>query len=246
MSVPCTKELLLSLIEDIDLIARELIENSVAPKQNRMAAPEHKAVTELLVAKDKELKAALKLAAEQGEVEKEIECVRAEVAVQDQHIRALQGQLKEAETLLASTIYTAKQKLANISRSTPVLSEDLIKYSHRISASNAVCAPLNWQQGDPRRPYPTDLELRSGWLSRAELPLAQQLQHVAAQGQSQAQAPASAQAAGQFSWSGGEVVMGVGGGAPPVPIDTGARGGLGEEVEVMSTESSSSSSTDSN
>ena len=76
--------------------------------------------------------------------------MRAEVSVQDQHIKALQGQLKEAETLLASTIYQAKQKLANISRSSPVLSEDLIKYSHRISASNAVCAPLNWQQGDPR------------------------------------------------------------------------------------------------
>ena len=76
--------------------------------------------------------------------------MQAEVSVQDQHIKALQGQLKEAETLLASTIYQAKQKLANISRSSPVLSEDLIKYSHRISASNAVCAPLNWQQGDPR------------------------------------------------------------------------------------------------
>ena len=76
MSVPCTKELLLSLIEDIELIARELIENSVAPKQNRMAAHEHKAVTELLVTKDKELKETLKLAAEQGEVEKEIEMVR--------------------------------------------------------------------------------------------------------------------------------------------------------------------------
>ena len=74
--MPCTKELLLSLIEDIELIARELIENSVAPKQNRMAAQDHKAVTELLVAKDKELKETLKLAAEQGEVEKEIELVR--------------------------------------------------------------------------------------------------------------------------------------------------------------------------
>ena len=149
------------MIEDIELIARELIENSVAPKQNRMAAHEHKAVTELLVSKDKELKETLKLAAEQDEVEKEIEMVRAEVSVQDQHIKALQGQLKEAETLLASTIYQAKQKLANISRSSPVLSEDLIKYSHRISASNAVCAPLNWQQVDPRRPYPTDMEMRS-------------------------------------------------------------------------------------
>ena len=54
--------------------------------------------------------------------------------------------------------------------------------------------------------------------------------------------------AGQFSWNaGGEVVMGVGSGAPPVPIDTGSGGrGMGDEVEVMSTDSSSSSSTDSN
>lgn len=96
------------------------------------------------------------------------------------------------------------------------------------------------------------MELRSGFLSRADLPLAAQLQHVTAVTSSLASATpgaaAPSQAAGQFSWSaGGEVVMGVGGGAPPVPIDTGREGrGLGEEVEVMSTDSSSSSSTDSN
>ncbi len=71
----------------------------------------------------------------------------------------------------------------------PVSSEELIKYGHRISASNAVCAPLNWQQGDTRRPYPTgemslatqfsdafagnthflsDLEMRQGFLGRPD------------------------------------------------------------------------------
>lgn len=59
--------------------------------------------------------------------------------------------------LQATAIYQAKQKLQSISRANkrPVPSEDLIKFAHRISASNAVCAPLTWQQGDPRRPYPT-------------------------------------------------------------------------------------------
>merc|ERR1719495_2151891 len=171
-----------------------------------MTAQEHKAITELLVSKDKDLKEALKLAAEQGEVEKDIDHVRAEVESQDQHIKALQTQLKEAESLLASTIYQAKQKLENINRATPVLSEDLIKYSHKISASNAVCAPLNWQQGDPRRPYPTDIEMRGGFLARAELPLAQQLQHVTAQSSGQCASsgqatPSQGQAAGQFSWN---------------------------------------------
>ena len=49
----------MTLIEDIELIARELVENAVAPKQKRLSAQEHKAVTELLVSKDKELKEAL-------------------------------------------------------------------------------------------------------------------------------------------------------------------------------------------
>ena len=75
MSVPCTKEVILTLIEDIELIAKEMIENTVAPKQKRMSAADHKAMSDLLVAKDKELKETLKLAAEQGEVEKEIELV---------------------------------------------------------------------------------------------------------------------------------------------------------------------------
>ena len=169
---------------------------------------------------------------------------------------------------MASTVYQAKQKLENISRSNPVLSEELIKYSHKISASNAVCAPLNWQQGDPRRPYPTDIEMRGGFLARAELPMAQQLASVAlpppppashapstpggGPGQGGQNTPGSGytphHGAGQFSWtSGGEMTMGVAGGGPPVQIETGARqGGMGDEVEVMSTDSSSSSSTDSN
>lgn len=51
-------------------------------------------------------------------------------------------------------------------------SEELIKYAHRISASSAVAAPHNWQQGDPRRPYPTDIEMRQGFLGRmSDLPL---------------------------------------------------------------------------
>jgi mediator of RNA polymerase II transcription subunit 4 len=60
-------------------------------------------------------------------------------------------------TAQATAIYQAKQKLASIQKANkrPINSEDLIKYAHRISCTNAVQAPLNWQQGDPRRPYPT-------------------------------------------------------------------------------------------
>lgn len=133
MSVPCTKEVILTLIEDIELIARELVENAVAPKQKRLSAQEHKAVTELLVSKDKELKEALAVAADQREVEREIEKVKAEVERQDQSIKTLTSQLKEAETLLASTVYQAKQKLENISQGKVFLSKDFKKFSQKIS-----------------------------------------------------------------------------------------------------------------
>lgn len=271
MLAVCTREVILSLIDDVELISREMLDNCVLPKQQRMSSSDHGAITELLVEKDKKLQEALKVAAEQGEVEQQIDDVRAKVEEQDEQIKNLQKQLKEAESLLANTIYQAKQKLDSISKAKPVLSEDLIKYSHKISASNAVAAPPNWQQGDPRRPYPTDIEMRGGFLSRSELPLSQQLQHLAppqpavstfpspaappAPSPSRSVSSVSAsqlQSPGRpshFGWSAsGELSMQVPGGGQ-VHIETaGSRQGANQqdEVEVMSTDSSSSSSTDSN
>ena len=232
----------------------------------RFSASDHAAMTELLVDKDKKLQAALQVAAQQADVEQQIDEVRRKVEEQDEQIRNLQKQLKEAESLLANTIYQAKQKLDSISKAKPVLSEDLIKYSHKISASNAVAAPPNWQQGDPRRPYPTDIEMRGGFLSRAELPLSQQLQHLAPAQPATSTFPSPAappqpspsrsgrdiQSPGRpshFGWSAsGELSMQVPGGGQ-IHIETsGSRSQHAgqDEVEVMSTDSSSSSPTDSN
>lgn len=44
-------------------------------------------------------------------------------------------------------------------------------FVNRVSASNAICAPLTWQQGDLRRPYPTDIEMRLGFLGKSDLSL---------------------------------------------------------------------------
>ena len=215
---------------------------------------------------------------------------------------------QEAETLLSTAIFQAKQKLDSIGRAkeNPVSSEELIKYSHRISASNAVCAPLTWQQGDPRRPYPTDIEMRLGFLGRPEtmqlnsggngpqLPLGVQgnntgsntpvsspmlpnLQHATSSPSKMHSVPHSSQpsgsqpphippgAPGHFSWQGGEMSMSMKeGGSIPIEIGGNAVGVQGvnsttgggkgvrmghggqDDVDVMSTDSSSSSSTDSN
>lgn len=149
--------LLFLLIFFIFYYLREMIENTIAQKPLKLSNEEYAQLTELLIAKDNELKTILKRAAEQAKINLKMEALKAEVERQDQDIQQLQRQLKEAEQILATAIYQAKQKLQSIARANqrPVPSEELIKYAHRISASNAICAPLTWQQGDPRRPYPT-------------------------------------------------------------------------------------------
>ncbi|XP_030755873.1 mediator of RNA polymerase II transcription subunit 4 [Sitophilus oryzae] len=245
-----TKEKLLYIIDDMELIAKEIIENAIAPKGNKLSGQEYAQLTELLVAKDNELKETLKLAKEQGQINKKMDILKAEVERQDQDINNLQKQLKEAEQILSTAIYQANQKLQSIARAKkrPVSSEELIKFAHRISASNAICAPLTWQQGDPRRPYPTDIEMRLGLLGRTSDPmngpLFQQQNSMSDLHRAghPGEVPASNQ--NQFAWHpSGEMHISVGQGS--VPMDTRNHKQENEDVEVMSTDSSSSSSSDS-
>ncbi|KAK4881090.1 hypothetical protein RN001_004409 [Aquatica leii] len=244
-----TREKLLNLIDDIELISKEMIENAIAPKHLKLSCSDYSQRTQLLVAKDAELKDTLKLASEQAKIDEKMDILKAEVERQDNDINQLQKQLKEAEQILSTAIYQANQKLQSIHRANkrPVSSEELIKFAHRISASNAVCAPLTWQQGDPRRPYPTDIEMRLGFLGRLSDPInghllqQQNISDLHRQGHP-GEIPASQP--NQFAWhSSGEIHMSVGQGS--VPVDTRNHKQDTEDVEVMSTDSSSSSSSDS-
>ena len=47
---------LLGLVDDVELITKELIENAIAPKPKKMTAQDHAELTQLLIQKDKELK----------------------------------------------------------------------------------------------------------------------------------------------------------------------------------------------
>ena len=79
---------------------RELLENLIAPKPKKMNAQDHEELTKLLIQKDEELREALKLAAEQGEIDKQIRAVEEEVRLQDENVKEMQRKFKEAETLL--------------------------------------------------------------------------------------------------------------------------------------------------
>ncbi|KAL7290128.1 hypothetical protein TKK_0015847 [Trichogramma kaykai] len=247
-----TREMLLSVVDDMEIISKELIENITAAKHLKLSTSDHSILIELLINKDKELKSFLTKAEEQAKINQKMETLKAEVHAQDQEIQQLQKQLKEAEQILATSIFQARQKLQSIAKANkrPVPSEELIKYAHRISASNAVCAPLSWQQGDPRRPYPTDIEMRVGCLGRlSDLPLNGQMVgphsnitdlHRPSGQQTETIPP---QVGGPFAWHpSGEIHMSVTG-QGTVPINTHKQ--ETEDVEVMSTDSSSSSSSDS-
>lgn len=80
---------------------------------------------------------------------------------------AIMKQLNEAEHNLATALYQSKQKMDLIQKANkrPVHSEDLIRYAHNISSQHSVASPHDWNIGDPRRPYPTDLQMRQSLLS---------------------------------------------------------------------------------
>jgi mediator of RNA polymerase II transcription subunit 4 len=161
------------VLEDLGVFSRELIEMlAISRNQKLLQLEEENQVLELLIHRDGDFQELMKLALNQGKVHHEMQALEKEVEKRDSDIQQLQKQLKEAEQILATAVYQAKEKLKSIekARKGAISSEEIIKYAHRISASNAVCAPLTWVPGDPRRPYPTDLEMRSGLLGQMNNP----------------------------------------------------------------------------
>ncbi|CAD5119256.1 DgyrCDS7885 [Dimorphilus gyrociliatus] len=236
MSSSGTKQKLLSLIVDFEIISKELLD-VISSKGQRHSSIDTGQLVELLVSKDEELQETIKTAIRQVEVHKNTEEIKAKIAQRDYEIRQLQNSLREAESLLSVAIYEGKQKLAVAKRARhnklPV--DDVIKYAHKISASHSVVAPPNWVQGDPRRPFPTENDMRNGWLGKIrELPA----NLIQTRGLSEAlatRAPSNSQT-GVSSW--------------PTPVESTltpsvpTRGKEPDDVEIMSSESSSSSSSE--
>merc|ERR1712135_187941 len=170
-----TKQSLLTAVDDIEIIALELFD--LLANQNKLnsktaAVEQTNALIQLLVAKDKEIQELLKVAKTQEKVQVTVGKLQKELDKQQDDIVKLQTHLKEAESLLANAVFQAKQKLEHIHKANknPVSSEELIKYAHKISASNSVSCPPGWTPGDQRRPYPSEMEMRMGWLGKMSDP----------------------------------------------------------------------------
>ncbi|XP_046325963.1 mediator of RNA polymerase II transcription subunit 4-like [Haliotis cracherodii] len=248
MAAASTRLKLLSLIEDIEIISKELFDLMSTPKgQQRSDAPDTVSLMELLMEKDKDVKKTLQLAEEQAGIQKILDGLKSEVDSRDQDIKNLQRNLKEAETILETAMYQAKQKLNTISQASKkaVSSEELIKFAHRISASNAVAAPVTWQPGDPRRPYPTELEMRHGVLAQGTYTDASVSSRPGQLSQDQG-TPTTVGASAGLSWQPPQdLPVSLPSSTPQPPSDPlKGHNKENEEVELMSSDSSSSSSSD--
>lgn len=60
-------------------LTRELIENTIAPKHQKISSADHQSLVHLLVAKDADLKEVLKLAAEQAIVDQKMNELKVKV-----------------------------------------------------------------------------------------------------------------------------------------------------------------------
>jgi len=167
-----TKEIILRLLDDFENTSKELIDNIAAVAAQR--GPKNDLIqtvsetVEKLISKDHEIQSAVKVAEQQILIQQQIVQIRDEISRKDQDILLLQSQLRDAEQILANALFEAKKKLnaTKEANNAAVSSEDLIKFAFRISSSNAVEAPPDWQPGDPRRPYPLDFVMRSGILGQ--------------------------------------------------------------------------------
>ncbi|KAF4025593.1 hypothetical protein G4228_017603 [Cervus hanglu yarkandensis] len=112
-----TRERLLSALEDLEVLSRELIEMlAISRNQKLLQSGEENQVLELLIHRDGEFQELMKLALNQGKIHHEMQVLEKEVEKRDSDIQQLQKQLKEAEQILATAVYQAKEKLKSIEK----------------------------------------------------------------------------------------------------------------------------------
>lgn len=158
------------LIDEIEALSKELIlqtlNSNKAPKVPTTENNILRELTKILVQKQSELTIYLKTANEQQILFNKITKVKSTLVDSDSDIKNLLLYMKEAEQVLSSAVYQSRIKLDMIKKAKPISSDLIIKYAHKISTDYGVCCPENWTPDNPRRPYPTDSDMRMGWLGK--------------------------------------------------------------------------------
>lgn len=163
-----TRENIRILIDEIEALSKELIIQTLNSNKSQKSTGDNTLaeLTKILVQKQSELTIYLKTANEQQILFDKISKVKSTLVESDSDIKNLLLYMKEAEQVLSSAVYQSRIKLDMIAKAKPISSDLIIKYAHKISTDFGVCCPENWTPDNQRRPYPTDSDMRKGWLGK--------------------------------------------------------------------------------
>ncbi|UJR33732.1 hypothetical protein I4U23_021159 [Adineta vaga] len=153
------------LLQEMDTICREIISqlyNASSTNTNLNT----QTLIDMFIERQNHLTQQIHIVRQQQELERQLHIKRDEILKCDRALRCLQTYLLQAVQVLSSAVYQAREKLANIRRAKTFPSETIIRYAHQLASCYSTVAPDNWQQGDIRRPYPTNIDMRRGLLGR--------------------------------------------------------------------------------
>jgi carboxylesterase type B len=166
------------LLQEMDTICREIISqlyNSSSTNNNLNT----QTLIDMFIERQDYLTQQIHIVRQQQELERQLQIKRDEILKCDRALRCLQTYLLQAVQVLSSAVYQAREKLSNIRRAKTFPSEIIIRYAHQLASCYSTIAPDNWQQGDIRRPYPTNIDMRRGLLGHiSEQTLQQQQQQL--------------------------------------------------------------------
>ncbi|CAF0755240.1 unnamed protein product [Rotaria sordida] len=179
-----TRRKLELLLQEMDTICREIISqlynssssSSTTTTTNNNSNLDTQALIDMFIERQNYLTEQIQIVREQQELERQLQIKRDEILKCDRALRCLQTYLLQAVQVLSSAVYQAREKLSNIRRAKTFPSETIIRYAHQLASCYSTIAPDNWQQGDIRRPYPTNIAMNRGLLGRLSEQILQQQQ----------------------------------------------------------------------
>jgi mediator of RNA polymerase II transcription subunit 4 len=163
--------LLLNVLEDAEQASKQIKRYMVSSDLTAISDVKSNSADQLIegiLERDKEIKRLMSIVQAERQNQKKCDETRAIIVQKTKELKQLQTHLREAEKILEQSLYEARQKLDGIKRASNgiISSEELIVYGHKLSMANITSPPVDWMPGDSRRPYPTDIEMRCGSLSR--------------------------------------------------------------------------------
>ncbi len=169
------------LLQEMDTICREIISQLYNSSSSSSSSTNNhfdtQTLIDMFIQRQDYLTQQIHIVRQQQELERQLQIKRDEILKCDRALRCLQTYLLQAVQVLSSAVYQAREKLTNIRRAKTFPSETIIRYAHQLATCYSTIAPDNWQQGDIRRPYPTNIDMRRGLLGHiSEQTLQQQQQ----------------------------------------------------------------------